>query len=75
MLENDPEKRISSKDLLTELTKLDSKNLTKNIGIIVRSFLLIYYKFTAKYDLNVKLKIYILIYKRERKKRSVNTRT
>ena len=41
MLEKDPEKRISSKDLLTELTKLDSKNLTKNIGIIVRSFLLI----------------------------------
>lgn len=38
MLEKDPEKRISSKDLLTELK---NKNLTKNIGIIVRSFLLI----------------------------------
>lgn len=35
MLEKDPEKRISSKDLLTELTKLDSKKLTKNIGIML----------------------------------------
>jgi hypothetical protein len=34
MLEKDPEKRITSKDLLTELTELDAKNrVTRNEGV------------------------------------------